>query len=338
MALVPDGLPRVESVRIDAGVRPVHRRPWRFSTAALAGLAPALSLARADLAAQLRSGGRGAIGGAARRAPARLVVAQVALAVTVVAAAGLLTRSLLRLQAVDMGLAADRLVFVQLALPQAKYADEARHLQFLNDAGRAARGGAGHRGGDARQHAALRRHRRLGCAGVHGRGPERSSEAAANPSLNLESIHPNYFATFEVALVRGRAFTAADRRGAPEVAIVSEDVAARTWPGEDPIGKRLKLGGSDSDRCLANRGRGGPAHAVSRAGGAAADALPARGAVHRRGRDARAAHRARRWRSWPAWRASSVRAVDPERAGHARGAVRGAAPAARSRGRASTRS
>ena len=70
--------------------------------------------------------------------------------------------------------------------------------------------------------------------------------AAANPSLNLESIHPGYFATFEIALVRGRGFTTGDARGAANVAIVSEDVAARTWPGEDPIGRRLKLGGHGS--------------------------------------------------------------------------------------------
>ena len=66
--------------------------------------------------------------------------------------------------------------------------------------------------------------------------------AVANPSLNLESIHPNYFEAFQVPILRGRAFIAADREGAPEVAIVSADVAARLWPQEDPIGKRLKMG------------------------------------------------------------------------------------------------
>ena len=73
-----------------------------------------------------------------------------------------------------------------------------------------------------------------------------AEQAAANPSLNLESIHPNYFETFEVPLVRGRAFTTADRQGAVPVAILSEDIAARTWPGEDPIGKRLQMGRPDS--------------------------------------------------------------------------------------------
>jgi len=64
--------------------------------------------------------------------------------------------------------------------------------------------------------------------------------------LNLEAIHPNYFSTFEAALVRGRVFTRADGANAPPVAIVSEDVADRIWPGRDPVGRRLKFGGSRS--------------------------------------------------------------------------------------------
>ena len=243
VALVPDGLTRAASVRIDAGVV-LFTVAVAFLTAALAGLAPALFVARADLAAHLRSGGRGATGGALRRGRRALVVAQVALAVSVVAAAGLLTRSLLRLQTVEMGLAADRLVFVRLALPKAKYADAGRHLQFLKDVVAQLESApfiagatpvntppfAGTGGWDAPEFTA------------EGQSAER---AAANPSLNLESVHPNYFETFAVTLVRGRGFTEADRQGAPYVAVVSEDVAARTWPGEDPIGKRIKLGRLD---------------------------------------------------------------------------------------------
>src|SRR4029450_8368104 len=73
-----------------------------------------------------------------------------------------------------------------------------------------------------------------------------ADRAATNPSLNLESIHPNYFQTFEVILVRGRGFTAMDRKDAPWVAVVSEDVATPTSPREPPIGKRIKMGGSTS--------------------------------------------------------------------------------------------
>jgi putative ABC transport system permease protein len=245
LALVPDGVPRVESVRIDASVV-VFAAAIGLVTSVLAGLAPALSLARADLLAELRGGGRGAVRGGSRQWRRGLVVAQVALSVTIVAAAGLLTRSVARLQAVEIGFAADRLVFVQFSLPPSKYAARVRHAQFLEQA--VARLGSvpaiaaatavnatpfsGDGGWDVPSFTA------------EGQSAER---AAANPSLNLESVYSDYFQTFEIPLVRGRAFTAADRAGALEVAVVSEDVAARTWPGESPIGKRLKIGRPESD-------------------------------------------------------------------------------------------
>ena len=67
-----------------------------------------------------------------------------------------------------------------------------------------------------------------------------------NPAVNLEAVHTGYFSTFAVPLLQGRSFTHDDRSGAPEVAIVSEDLAARTWPGQDPLCKRLKFGRPDS--------------------------------------------------------------------------------------------
>lgn len=243
IALVPDGLPRVESVRIDVTVV-LFTIAVALVTALLAGLVPALSSMRADLVSQLRSGGRGVTGSAARQGRRTLVVAQVAFAVMIVAAAGLLTRSLLKLESVELGLAADRLVLVDLALPQAKYADRGRHAQFLDDVMSALEGVP-----------AIAAATPVNVPPFLGRGwdvPRFTAEgqsaerADVNPSLSLESVHPNYFETFEVALVRGRAFTDGDRQGALDVAIVSEDVAARTWPGEDPVGKRLKMGGPDS--------------------------------------------------------------------------------------------
>jgi predicted permease len=111
-ALVPGGLPRVESIRIDAGVV-LFTMAVAFLTAAMAALAPVVSVARTDIASTLRTGGRGLTAGGVRHGRRALVATQVALAVTIVAAASLLTRSLLRLEAVDMGLAADRLVFVR---------------------------------------------------------------------------------------------------------------------------------------------------------------------------------------------------------------------------------
>ena len=156
-----------------------------------------------------------------------------------------------------------------------------------------------------------------------------AERAATNPSLNLESIHPNYFQTFEVILVRGRGFTEIDHKDAPYVAVVSEDVAARTWPGEDPIGKRLKMGGFTSAepwnkwRTVVGVARPTRYRELARTAG---DALRAGRAVHLRGLDARGAHRltAQRGRDWYA----RSRAVDPRRSGHAGGALPGLPPGA----------
>ncbi len=242
--VVPDGLPRVDAVRIDAGVV-MFTVVLAFAAAAAAGLAPALFTAGSDLTAALRSGSRSATPPSVRRGRRALVVAQVALAVIVVAAAGLLAQSVLRLQSVDMGLAADRLVFVDLSIPDGDFGDRERHRRFLDDVVSRLEATpaiaaatpvnvppfAGTGGWDLPAFTAEGQSREL---------------SAANPSLNLEAIHPTYFSTFEVSLVRGRPFTAADRQHSLPVAIVSEDVASRTWPGQNPIGRRLKFGSVDS--------------------------------------------------------------------------------------------
>ncbi len=239
ITLVPDGLPRADSVRIDATVI------WFSSgvalvTALLAGVAPALSSTRANLVSQLRAATNGITRSTGSRGRRTLMVAQVALAVMVVAAAGVLIQSVVSLQSVELGLPADRLVLLDLHVPQAPYVDTRRRAQFLDDV-------------MARLEAApaISAATPVNIPPFSGQGwdlPRFTAEgqnvehASANPSMNLESIHPNYFDTLQVPIVRGRAFTDADREGAVDVAIVSEDVAERTWPGEDPIGRRLKMG------------------------------------------------------------------------------------------------
>ncbi len=238
IAIVPDGLPRIESIRIDATVI-AFCIAVVFVTALLAGIAPGLFSMRGDLVSPLR-GGSAAIAGQSTRGRRLLVVGQVALAVTVLAAAGLLIRSVLNLQAVDLGLAAERLVLVDLHVPSAAFADRERRAQFLDQVLAQLEAVPGisavtpvnvapfaDRGWDVPR--------------VTAEG-QTDDQAARNPSLNLESIYPNYFATIEAPIVRGRPFSAADREGAVEVAIASEDAATRLWPGQDPIGKRLKVG------------------------------------------------------------------------------------------------
>jgi predicted permease len=239
ITFVPDGLPRVESIRVDGTVTGFSISVV-FLSALLAGLIPGLLAVRADLVAVLRS----EFGGMTARTTAggrrTLVMAQVALAVTVLAAAGLLIRSVLNLQSIDLGLPADRLVLLDLHLPSAKYADRRQHARFLDDVM------AGVETAPAVSavtpvNISPFSDRGWDVPAVTAEG-QSADEAAANPSLNLESVHPNYFATFEVPILRGRAFTRADSEGTVSVAIVSDDLAAKLWPRQDAIGKRLKMG------------------------------------------------------------------------------------------------
>jgi putative ABC transport system permease protein len=244
-ALVPGGLPRVEAVDIDPAAILFAFAAGLFASA-LAAVVPALRSMRVDMMSQLRGGqqvghDRGVPGGRGA-----LVVAQVALAVTIVAAAGLLARNLLRLESVDMGLAADRLVLAGLSLPEPRYADPDRHRRFLEDVVEkleATPGIAGATPVNTRPFSGTGGWD-VGVFTALGQGRE---EVRANPSMSFEAVHPNYFATLDVAIVRGRAFSDADRAGAPEVVIVTDDMAVRVWPGQDPIGKRLKFGGPDSE-------------------------------------------------------------------------------------------
>jgi len=243
VALTPGGLPRVDAVRID-GVVVLFVMVLAFVTTVLAALVPAFAAGHSSLVSRVPGSGRGVAGGT-RRGRGALVAAQVALAVTVVAAAGLVTRSLLRLQLTGKELGADRLLLVSLALPQDRYAERGRHLQFLEDV-------------VARLEAtmvilAATPINAVPFSGVGWDAPtvtaegQDATQVATNGSLNLEAIHPGYFDTFGVALVRGRPFRDRDRDDAPAVAIVSADVAARLWPGQDPLGKRLKMGNLDSE-------------------------------------------------------------------------------------------
>ncbi|HZA34166.1 MAG TPA: ADOP family duplicated permease, partial [Vicinamibacterales bacterium] len=237
IALMPDALPRTESVRVD-GVVIALLFVITLPFAVLSALAPAWVSARLDLLSQLRTNGRGATGGA-RQGRRVLVVAQVALAVAVTAAAGVMTRSLLRLQAVDTGVATEHLWFVKLAMPASQYAGRSSHAQFLSDVT-----------------ASLEAVPQISSVTTVNAAPfsggwsvprftvegQNEALAAANPPLSLEAVRAGFFETMGVRIVSGRAFTDGDRAGGVEVAIVSEDVAARLRESGDPIGQRLKMG------------------------------------------------------------------------------------------------
>lgn len=238
MRWVPDGLPRADAVRVDAPVIGASVA-LALVSAVLAALLPALTSVGRQLSTSLRAASRGTATSGARWRRA-LVVAQVALAVIGLAFAGLLVSSFRELRAEASRLATDQLVYVPLDLPHDTYSDRARLRRLVTDLAETLEA-------DPRVAGATP----INVAPFTGVGwdvpvftaeGQSDAEAKSNPPLNLEEIHPRYFSTFQVPLLRGRAFSPADGETAPAVAIVSADVAARTWPGLDPIGRRLKMG------------------------------------------------------------------------------------------------
>jgi putative ABC transport system permease protein len=245
-AMAPPELPRLGDVVIDVRIL-AFAVAATAATALACGLAPALWTARTDLQAALRGGARaGWDSRGTQLVKQSLIVAQVALACIVAAGAGLLTKSLARLQQVEMGFVASRITLVKVALPHATYAERARRMEFFDRV--SARVGATP-GVQAATPVILAPFSGLGgwdaTYTVEGQGPR---EAAENSTLNLEAVAPNYFDVLGIAIVRGRAFTPQDREGAVRVAVVSEALARRAWPGRDPLGKRLKFGAYSSPR------------------------------------------------------------------------------------------
>jgi putative ABC transport system permease protein len=237
LALSPADLPRVGDVSVD-------RRMLLFSLAVsllaglVFGLAPAWHATKADLNAELKDGTRGVTGGVGSRLRDALVVAEVALALTLLAGAGLLLKSFARLKDVDPGFAPDRLVTVRLSLPAASYS-RAEAVQVYYD--RLAARLANLPGVTAVGAASV-----LPLSGmtarteftIVGRPPATRAET---PAAQDRWVSPGYFQTMQIPIVAGREFTDADHAHAANVVVVDEALARRYLPNVDPLGVRVRL-------------------------------------------------------------------------------------------------
>ncbi|MCI0486765.1 MAG: ABC transporter permease [Blastocatellia bacterium] len=206
-------------------------------TGVLFGLAPALQSVRPALNEVLKEGGRGTSGGLGRsRLLGALVVSEIALALVLLVGGGLMIRSLQHLQAVDPGFDSEGLMTMRFSLPAQKYSRAQGDVfsQQLRERLRALPGV---------QAVALSSDLPLGSS--TSAGPiilEGQTAVPADIEIRMyrHRVTPQFFSTLGIPLVKGRDFTADDHAQAPGVTIISEALAQRYWPGEDPIGKRLK--------------------------------------------------------------------------------------------------
>jgi putative ABC transport system permease protein len=227
------GVPRAEDIRIDGPVL-MFAAALAVVTGIVSGLVPALQVSRGDLNAAVREGGRGLRPALHRPVRELLIASQVALALALVAGAGLMGRSLWALVHVPTGFATDRALTFEVAVPTALYA-EGDQIPFYERFYEAIRRLPGVAEVGANNILPL-------TANYDSRGIQIESHPAPDgqgQAPQARSISPDYFRAMGIPLIRGRAFTDQDREGRPRVVIVSESMATRFWPGEDPIGQRI---------------------------------------------------------------------------------------------------
>jgi len=244
----------VGSPFVDAGTRvPITDKTVLAFTLGLSlvtgvvfGVVPAWQAARVDLHGALKEAGRSTSGGGPgrRRAQRLLVVAQVALAVILVTGAGLTTRSLMRLNAVDPGFAPDHLLTLEYRLPRNKYPSGDEQWTFHKSVVEHVQALAGVRAA-AVVRALPFSGNGAGCSFVL---PDRARPPAGQePQAELNVAHPRYFETMGIPILRGRGLGFEDRSDAPAVVVINRAMAARYWPDADPIGKSLLLRGAIFD-------------------------------------------------------------------------------------------
>jgi putative ABC transport system permease protein len=241
--LLPTDFPRINEIHMD----------WRVLgftlvasviTGILFGFAPALQFARADVQDAIRETGRGTVGSLRRnRFRQALIVAEVALSVVLLAGAGLLFRSFMRLQSVNTGFVAQRVLTARLNPSGANFKKDSDYPRFYKAVLEKISVLPGVRDVGAINTLPLSKGPTAGFR-IEGR-PITTPDKW--PVVNYRNVTPNYFRAMGISLVQGRAFTDRDDNNAPLAMIVNEALVAQNFPGENPIGKRINFGNTDSN-------------------------------------------------------------------------------------------
>ena len=230
------GLPDAGDIQLDGSVL-AFSLLLSVGTGIVFGLAPAIRVARGSLSDTLKEGGRGASadrGGLALRRS--LVVATVALALMLLAGAGLLVRSFGRLIGVDPGFRPDHLLTFNVALPQVRYPNDTVRIAALDRIARALQAVPGVTSAGGTSVLPFGGSWSTSSFNVEG------YQVAANvpgPWGDMRTVTPGFLPALGVELLRGRQFSDDDRADGHAVVIVDEEMARRYWPNEDPVGKRV---------------------------------------------------------------------------------------------------
>jgi putative ABC transport system permease protein len=237
VALSPEAVPRLAEIRLG----------WRVLSFALGaslltgivfGVLPALTSARVNLNETLKEGGRGAVAGVSQRTRGALVAAEVALALVVLVSAGLLVKSFWRLQQVNPGFDATRLTTMLVWPTEEKYAEVAASRAFIRELNERLEKLPGTEGVAISNDLPIRGRDSSTYPVVEGRPLPKPGEGIL---VGRHTVNAAYFQAMKIPLLRGRALTERDDENAPLAVVINESAANALWPGEDALGKRMKL-------------------------------------------------------------------------------------------------
>ena len=241
VGLGPRQLPRAQEIRVDIPVL-LFAVAVSLLTGFLFGVVPALRTSRTDPNEALKNAGSTiSEGRSSHRYRDTLVTIEMTLAFLLLVGAGLLGKSLVRLLNVDPGYEPHGVLTAGVYVYGDRYKPAAAELNFYDQAMERLRATPGIQGAAMVSTLPLASSDRRG---LHVQDRPLANESAA-PSPDTYSVSPDYFSVMRIPLKRGRLFTAADRAGAPGVALISESCARAVFPNEDPIGKHIQLGARD---------------------------------------------------------------------------------------------
>ena len=230
-------LPQLQSVELSTPAL-AFTLALSLLTALLFGLAPAWQSTKPNLTESLKADGRTSSGGVRRtRLRSFLVVSEIAFALVLLMCAGLLIRTVVQLQKVDPGFDATHALKMDLGLPSLRYSNEAKRAEFYQELTKRVHALPGVVSAGVVTPLP-------GAGGFDSTGFEveyQPAQPGHEPMADRYIMTPGYLRALDIRLERGRELTEQDVADAPLVMLVSESLAARFWPNEDPIGKRIKL-------------------------------------------------------------------------------------------------
>lgn len=242
---IPQTISQVEAINIDSNVL-IFTLLVSLATGLIFGLAPATQASSSNLNETLKEGGRDS-GASVRgnRIRGLLVIAEVAVSFILLIGAGLLINSFFHLRNLDPGFRVDHLLTAKVDLSETNYPDPQRRIAFFDEVVRRIRELPGVQSAAAGGNLPLTYNGDSGyiaAEGVPDPPPDQRIDVV------YRTVGPGYLSTMGIPLVRGRDFTDQDTLDNTLTVIISEKTAKHYWPNQDPIGKRLKPGTTDSDR------------------------------------------------------------------------------------------